>query len=118
MNVAPTLSPSFILTSSPPVHPQGVWESIDPLLFGLTFVGALVLYVVCRCQDIKHISVFTAINHRIDDTSSAAKVIGDMVVTSFIGAILTYYLTAPGTNPQAITAGLSFTGVISIIRKK
>ena len=94
-----------------------ILASFDPLLFLLTFVGAIALHVFCKCQKVEHVSILQSVNVKINQQTAALIMVLDMALTSLLGAVVVYYLTAPTTNPQAITAGLSFTGIISTIRK-
>ena len=79
-----------------------------------TSLGSFTLYILNRMQGKQPFSLFRATN--IDVLSSAARPITiflDMILSSFIGALVVIPLASPTTVPQAIIAGLGMTGILA-----
>ena len=97
---------------------NGYKVPMDWILFLLTYVGALALYLFARCRGFAPFSVCFAVNIGVGKKASPRVIIIDALLTSLIGSIIAFAVTAPSTNPQAITAGLSFTGIINAFATK
>jgi hypothetical protein len=77
--------------------------------------GAIILYVLNKIQGNQPFSLFMALNIDVGKNASWHTVLLDMILSSFIGGIAVYYITAPETAAQAIMVGLGMTGVLSVI---
>lgn len=83
-------------------------------LFLYAVLGAFVLYLVNKLQNRHPLSLFTAINVRMDRTAHPVLVLMDMILSSILGAAVVVPLTSPTTGPQAILVGLGMTGILSV----
>ena len=83
------------------------------LLFATTFGGAFGLYLASRNQDLRPFSFGYAFNLNIGKDGRPPVVALDAIVTSIFGATVAYIVAQPVTNMHALTAGLSFTGIIN-----
>jgi hypothetical protein len=77
--------------------------------------GAFVLYLLNRLNNRQPFSLFTALQVRID--SRPGVIFSDMIVSSAIGAGVVFLLLNPTSVPEAMTAGLGLTGVLSAFGK-
>jgi hypothetical protein len=77
--------------------------------------GAFVLYLLNRLNNRQPFSLFTALQVTLD--SRPSMIFSDMIVSSGIGAGVVFLLLNPTSVPEAVTAGLGLTGVLSAFGK-
>jgi hypothetical protein len=92
-------------------------EVAAPLLL-CTFFGAFILYVLNRMGGRQSFSLFFAINIDVGRSGHPLVVLGDMVISSALGGVAVYLLTAPTTYIQAMVVGLGMTGILSAHAKE
>ena len=83
-------------------------ESLSLILF--CCLGAFVLHCKLHSEEQK---VITFIQHLFPDWDSSWRTFIEACLFAFIGGIISYGLTQPTTTPQALSAGLGWTGLIS-----
>lgn len=81
------------------------------------FSGAFVLYAMNRLNNRQPFSLFAALNINVGSGGRPGTILGDMVCSSMIGAIIVLPLTGPSTVGQALAAGLGLTGILSAYSK-
>jgi hypothetical protein len=84
-------------------------------LYLAAMFGAFVLYLLNRLNNRQPFSLFTALQVKID--SRPGIIFSDMIVSSAIGAGVVFLLLNPTSVPEAMTAGLGLTGVLSAFGK-
>jgi hypothetical protein len=82
-----------------------------PLLFGYAFIGAFTLYILNRLQKRQPFSILSALNWEMNTPEI---IVIDLVLSSLLGAFVVIPLVNPNTVPQALIAGLGFTGILSV----
>jgi len=87
--------------------------SSNPELLFWAFFGAFILYILNSCQDHQPFSLFTALNKGVSINGGTVTIFFDMLISSFLGAILVFVMIAPETGRQALAAGLGMTGLLS-----
>jgi hypothetical protein len=92
------------------------WPTIQLIMW--TGMGAFVLYALNRLNSHQPFSLFKVLNINVDSQANSRTILGDMVVSSVLGAIVVFSLTSPETSRQAIAAGLGMTGILSAAAKK
>lgn len=88
------------------------------LLVAWTGLGAFVLYALNRLNDHQPFSLFKVLNIDVGATAPSRAILGDMVASSILGAIVVFALASPDTSRQAIAAGLGMTGILSATAKR
>ncbi len=73
-------------------------------------LGALVLYFKLRSEERPMIEIITYVAPKWE---SAWKPLSEALIFSLIGGVLSCVLLHPTTSAQAVSAGLSWTGLIS-----
>ena len=89
------------------------WPTLQLVIW--TGIGAFMLYALNRLNDHQPFSLFKVLKINLDRYPS---ILGDMVVSSILGAIVVFALASPDTSRQAIAAGLGMTGILSAATKE
>jgi hypothetical protein len=91
---------------------------MDPILklYFAAMFGAFVLYVLNRLNNRQPFSLFSALQVELD--KRPAMILADMIISSAIGAGVVFLMLNPTSVPEAVTAGLGLTGVLSAIGKE
>lgn len=84
-------------------------------MYFFSFCGAATLYILNRLYNRHPYSLYRAINIPIGLTARPFSILCDIVLSSTVGSIVAVHLIGPQTIPQAISAGLAMTGILSVL---
>ena len=87
--------------------------AFNPVLLGISICGTFCLYMVGRFRGQPQFSILSPLNVKINQGTHPAVMLLDAVLTSVLGGFVSYCMTDPTTNAQAISAGLAVTGILN-----